>query len=219
MSTVKVLLMGARRASLEALSLALTIEPRFSVVGVETDPERFPEAGTRCRADVAVVEPESVDTGLVRLFRDACPETRLLLLGEESDPRLLGLFIAGADGFVDRNGRLESLIDAVATLASDGVLLPAFLARLILARLRGLEESYGSVGYDLPRLGERERAVLRGLASGATNKEIAAEAGVSVSTVKNQVSSVLRKLGVANRSEAVARAFRLGLLADEPDGG
>ncbi len=218
MRTVKVLLMGPRRASLEALALALTIEPRFSVVGVETDRERFTETGTRCTADVAVVAAESVDSGLVRVFRGACPETRLLLLGEEADPHLLGLFIAGADGFADRNGRLESLIEAVATVATEGVLLPAFLARLILERLRGLEECYGAVGYDLPMLGERERAVLRGLASGATNKEIAAGAGVSVSTVKNQVSSLLRKLGAANRSEAVARAFRLGLLADEPDG-
>lgn len=213
MSVISVLLLGDRRASLEATALALSGGGSLKVVGIETGPERFWAAGRKCNADVAIIEAPCVDADTLREFVQVCPETRVLIIGDPGED-LLALLVSGASGFVGCDTALGELEVAVKALVADGLLLPPALAALAIGRLRDYEDMYGAHGMDMPKLGVREAEVLRMLATGATNREIAARAGVSVSTVKNQVAAVFRKLGVSSRSEAVASAFRLGLLAE-----
>lgn len=210
-----VLMLGSRRSTVEPIALALTVGRRFDVVGIETDPGRFWSTALDCSADIAVVEASVVDAASVRELLRLCPAMRILLLGDPGDPQVVDLLVAGADGFFPQGVSPETIVEAVRMLDESGVLLTPPLSRYVLDRLRQLESRHGAMGMSKPKLGDREALVLRLLATGATNKEIAKNLGVSVSTVKNQVASVLRKLQATNRSEAVALAFRLGL-ADSP---
>ncbi len=216
MSVTSVLLLGARRSTLEPLALALSVDRRFNVVGIETDPAAFWAVALKCDADVAVIEAESVDVVSIRELVSVCPDMHVMIIGEASDPSLLDLLVAGADGYFPRDVAPETIVEAVSMLQQSGVLLPPPLSKYVLARLRHLEARYGAAGMRRPSLGARETLVLKMLTTGATNREIAKRLGVSTSTIKNQVASIFRKLGAANRSEAVALAFRLGL-ADTPD--
>jgi DNA-binding NarL/FixJ family response regulator len=210
-SAVSVLLLGSRRSTLEPLALALVTGRRFDVVGIETDRSRFWAIALDCGADIALVETNSVDVSAVRELVRVCPDTRIMLIGNPGDPQLIDLLVAGADGFFTRDVAPELIVEAVRMFGESGVLLPSPLSRLVLDRLRYLEEHFGAAGIEHPPLGKREALVLRMLTTGATNREIAKSLDVSVSTVKNQVAAVFKKLGASNRSEAVALAFRLGL--------
>jgi DNA-binding NarL/FixJ family response regulator len=211
-----VILLGSRRSTLEPLALALTAGGRFVVVGIETDSTAFWAVALKYGAEIAVIEATSVEPLAVRELLAICPGTKIMLLGDPTDSRLLDLLIAGADGFFPQSSPPEMIVEAALMLTETGVLLPAPLSRTVLDRLRQLEARYGANGIERPRLGKREALVLRMLATGATNREIARLLGVSVSTIKNQVAAIFRKLGASNRSEAVALAFRLGM-AEEPE--
>ncbi|MCE5192016.1 MAG: response regulator transcription factor [Actinomycetia bacterium] len=217
MSITSVLLLGGRRSALEPLALALGSGRRFDVVGIETDPAAFWAVALKCKAHIAVVEAASIDAASVSELVRLCPEMRIMVIGDPSDPHLIDLFIAGVDGYFPRAVAPEAIVEAVRILEESGVLIPPPLSKQVLGRLRALEARFGSGGVEHPRLGKREALVLRMLTTGATNREIASLLDVSVSTVKNQVASVFHKLGASNRSEAVALAFRLGM-ADEPEG-
>ncbi len=215
-SVTSVLLLGTRRSTLEPLALALTTGRRFSVVGIETDSAAFWAIAVKCAADIAVVEAAAVEPSSVRELLTICPGMRIMVVGDPADQRSIDLVIAGADGFFPRSSSPEMIAEAVLMLSESGVLLPSPLSRVVLDRLRHLEARYGAVGIERPKLGKREALVLRMLATGATNREIARLLDVSVSTVKNQVAAIFRKLGASNRSEAVALAFRLGM-TEEPE--
>ena len=213
-SVTSVLLLGSRRSAIEPIALALSVGRRFDVVGIETDPAAFWALALKCSADVAIAELGSVDVGLMRELVSLCPNTRVMVIGDSGDPRLLDLIVAGADGYFPKAVAPETVVEAVRMFQESGVLLPPPVSRRVLDRLRYLETRFGSAGLEHPKLGKREALVLRMLTTGATNREIAIRLDVSVSTVKNQVAAVFRKLGASNRSEAVALAFRLGLEAE-----
>jgi len=204
-------MLGSHRSTLEPLALALVTGRRFDVVGIETDRSRFWAIALDCSADIALVEAGSVDVASVRELLKVCPDMRIMLIGTPGDPQLIDLLVAGADGFFTRGVSPELTVEAVRMFNESGVLLPPPLSRLVLDRLRYLEEHFGAAGLEHPPLGKREALVLRMLTTGATNREIAKSLDVSVSTVKNQVAAVFKKLGASSRSEAVALAFRLRL--------
>lgn len=215
-SVTSVLLLGTRRSALEPLALALTTGRRFDVVGIETDAAAFWALALKCAAEIAIVDAASVDAASMSELVRLCPDTHVMVIGEPDDPHLLDLLVAGADGYFPKAVSPETIVEAVRMFKEAGVLLPPPVSRRVLERLRQLEARYGASGIDLPRLGKREALVLRMLTTGATNREIARRLDVSVSTVKNQVAAVFRKLGASNRSEAVALAFRLGM-AEDPE--
>lgn len=217
MSVTSVLLLGARRVTLEPLALALSAGDGFDVVGIETDPSAFWAIALKCAADIAVVEAAAVEPDVVRELLTVCPSMRILIVGDPRAVRLLDLLAAGADGFLPQDSPPNTIVEAVRALDESGVVLPPPLVRDVLERLRYLEARCGGAGIERPILGKREALVLRMLGTGATNREIAQRLDVSVSTVKNQVASIFRKLGASNRSEAVALAFRLGMAGELPD--
>jgi DNA-binding NarL/FixJ family response regulator len=117
----------------------------------------------------------------------------------------------GARGFLMKDVSLDQLVDAIRTVAGGGTLInPAVTERVI----RGLARLASSVpASSLPvALTKRELDVLRLIASGASNKEIADALGTAEATVKNQASSIFGKLGVRDRTRAVLRAIELGVL-------
>ena len=120
---------------------------------------------------------------------------------------------AGARGFLLKDVTLDQLVDAVRTLAAGGTMIrPLLTARAegeLATRGAGIPAVFDGQAGDLT---EREREVLRLLASGFSNREIAKALFVAEGTVKNHVSSILTKLGVRDRTRAVIKAAERGLL-------
>ncbi len=113
----------------------------------------------------------------------------------------------GAAGFLPKSTDRQTLTEAINTLAAGGTCWPAHLVR----RLTGsLSTNTGELGIPTP-LTTRENEVLKQLAFGLSNKEIAAALGISYETVKEHVQHILRKLNVADRTQAAVWAVRKGL--------
>jgi DNA-binding NarL/FixJ family response regulator len=139
---------------------------------------------------------------------DNLPPT-IILTTFDDDELLLAGIQAGAKGFLLKDVALAELVSAVKTVAEGGsVVKPAVTQRL----LKGLENLHTDF-YSLDRpdpLTERETEILRLMAGGYSNKEIANSLGVAEGTVKNHVSNILSKMGVRDRTRAVLKAFELG---------
>lgn len=142
--------------------------------------------------------------------KDRLPPT-LLLTTFEDDSALIRGVKAGARGYLLKGVSPETLLDAVRTVASGGTYLYAPLVS-DLAR-EGIRDSYrGDTSELLETLTDRELEILRLMASGIGNREIAAALALSEGTVKNHVSSIFSKLAVTDRTKAVLRAIAFGLV-------
>jgi DNA-binding NarL/FixJ family response regulator len=145
--------------------------------------------------------------------RGELPPT-LILTTVEDDAAVLEAVRAGARGFLLKDVTLERLIGAVRVLAAGGTLIqPGLTARAERELARHRRDAEDDEPFDSPEsLTEREREILRLLASGYSNREIARALFVVEGTVKNHVSSILAKMGVRDRTRAVLKAADRGLL-------
>ena len=135
----------------------------------------------------------------------------IILTTFDDDALVLAGIKAGAKGYLLKDVSLEQLVDAIQTVAGGGSLVqPAVTQRL----LSGLDHMRNEcVSLDRPDpLTDRETEILRLMASGFSNKEIANSLGVAEGTIKNHVSNILSKLGVRDRTRAVLKAFELQLV-------
>lgn len=148
---------------------------------------------------------------LERLGRsDRLPPT-LILTTFDDDASLLEGIRAGAKGFLLKDVSLEQLTDAIRALASGGTMIQPAVTDRVLRGLEGVRPEFESLDPPDP-LTERETEVLRLMAGGYSNREIAQAFGLAEGTVKNHISSILSKLGVRDRTRAVLRAIELGLI-------
>ncbi len=136
----------------------------------------------------------------------------LVLTTFDDDELVLEALRAGARGYLLKDVTVEQLARAVATLAEGGTLIaPSITDRLV----RAIQSGPPPVGADAPavqELTEREVEVLRLIAAGYSNREIAEVVFLAEGTVKNHVSTILLKLGVRDRTRAVLRALHEGIL-------
>ena len=153
---------------------------------------------SRYRPHVALVDlfiGEESGAEVCERIRAADPSTRVLLFSGAGEISPHAARAAGASGFAYKDWSAARIAAAVRAVGMGKAVF-------------GRQDRQGALG-----LTDRERAVLSLMASGATNPEIAEELHLSKHTVKEHTSSVYRKLGVRNRTEAVQRGQRLGLLA------
>jgi len=142
--------------------------------------------------------------------RKQLPPTIILTTFDDDELVLAGLK-AGARGFLLKDVSLEQLVDAIHTVAGGGSLVQPALTQRLLSGLQGLRNDFVSLDQPDP-LTERETEILRLMAGGYSNKEIADSLGVAEGTVKNHVSNILSKLGVRDRTRAVLKALELKLV-------
>ncbi|BBG02123.1 MULTISPECIES: response regulator transcription factor [Pseudonocardia] len=138
----------------------------------------------------------------------ASPHARVLVLSMSGDDdSVLAALRAGARGYLLKGAARAEILRAVRTVAGG----EAILGPSVAGRLPALLAPAAAAPPPFPQLSAREREVLAGLAAGLTNPRIASRLGLSEKTVRNLVSAVLAKLGVADRAEAADRARAAGL--------
>jgi len=160
--------------------------------------------------DVRMPKATGLDVLAALSKRAGAPPCILLTTFDDDAVALQGIRM-GARGFLLKDVSLDQLTEAIRVVAGGGTLLnPAVTERVVrgLARLDARVPSAAIPG----TLTKRERDVLRLIASGSSNKEIAEALGTAEATVKNQASSIFMKLGVRDRTRAVLRAVELGLI-------
>ncbi|QZQ54917.1 response regulator transcription factor [Curtobacterium sp. TC1] len=200
----------------------LESEPGFRVVGEAPDGARAVEAVRALQPDVVCLDVQmpGVD-GLEAARRIAAlpdPPAVLILTTFDSDDALFQALEAGASGFLLKNASPERLIDAVRTVAAGDALLAPDVTRRVISRATAAPvasgrapDRSGDAALASAGLTERETEVLRLLARGLSNAEIAAELYVGDATVKTHVSNVLQKLALRDRIQAVVWAFEHGV--------
>ncbi|HEY0230918.1 MAG TPA: response regulator transcription factor [Dokdonella sp.] len=138
------------------------------------------------------------------------PPTIILTTFDDDQLVLAGLK-AGARGYLLKDVSLDQLVDAVKTVAGGGSLVAPVVTQRLLSGLERMHNEFVSLDRPDP-LTDRETEILRLMAGGYSNKEIANSLGVAEGTVKNHVSNILSKLGVRDRTRAVLKAFELGIV-------
>jgi DNA-binding NarL/FixJ family response regulator len=135
----------------------------------------------------------------------------IILTTFDDDQLVLGGLKAGARGYLLKDVSLEQLVDAVKTVASGGSLVAPGVTQRLISGLERMHNEFSSLEQPDP-LTDRETEILRLMAGGYSNKEIANSLSVAEGTVKNHVSNILSKLGVRDRTRAVLKAFEIGIV-------
>lgn len=194
------------------LRLILESEPGIEVVGEAGDGREAIEMVRRLRPAVVLMDIQMpVLDGLEATRVMTADGVRVVILTTfERDDYILEAIRAGASGFLLKNAPPEELVAAVRVVAEGDALLSPSVTRRVLERMAGSTPE-PALAARLDELTERELEVLRHMAVGRSNAEIAAELIVGEATVKTHVSRVLMKLALRDRVQAVVFAYESGL--------
>ncbi|HUW45059.1 MAG TPA: response regulator transcription factor [Dehalococcoidia bacterium] len=200
----------------EALHRALDVEEDMNVVAEASDGEEAVKLASELKPNVVVMDivmPKVNGIEATRKIKEIAPDTAILILTAYDDEEyVLGLLDAGAAGYLLKSARGRDLVGAIrAIMAGESVLHPNIIARLLKRATVTLVKKNKAQGL----LSERESEVLRLVALGMSNKEVAEELFLSQRTVKAHLTSVFNKLNVASRSEAIVKGLQWGLVTLE----
>lgn len=210
---IKILVVDDHPVVRDGLAAILGTQPDFSIVGEASNGEDAVRQAVDLKPDVVLLDLEmpgmdGVET--LRKLRVQSPDSNTLVFTAfDTDERILSAIRAGAQGYLLKGVPREDLFKAVRVISSGGSLLQPVVASRLLQHVSNPQDERVQ---GLESLTEREMEVLRLLALGRTNKEIASTLFISERTVKFHVSSILKKLDVGNRTEAVSLAAHHGLI-------
>jgi DNA-binding NarL/FixJ family response regulator len=194
----------------DGLIAILSTQSDFAVVGSAADGADVVHQVETLQPDVLLLDlemPELDGVEVLNRLREHASSTRVIVFTAfDTDDRILAAVRAGAHGYLLKGAPREEIFRAVRVVHAGGSLLEPLIASKL---LRQLERP---AAFEAPILTPRERDVLRLLARGLQNKEIALELGISSRTVKFHTGALFRKLGAGNRTEAVAMAAQHGLI-------
>jgi DNA-binding NarL/FixJ family response regulator len=207
--TIRLLLVADVRLYREGMETNLSGRPQFAVVGSVADGEAALGLLTASRPDVVVLDMATRRSfEIVRAIRIQSPAIRIVAFGvEELESEIVACAKAGIAGYVPCEASLDELVAIIEGVVRGEVICTPRIAAGIFRQL----ESLTSGGHTNPSaplavtLTGRERQILELIGRSLSNKEIAAQLGIEVSTVKNHVHNLLEKLRVDTRREAVAR--------------
>lgn len=204
---IRVFLLDDHEVVRAGVRAGLEAEADIKVVGESGEVATALAEIAQCQPDVAVLDVRLGDGSGIDVCRDLSaefPDIRTLILTSfESDRALVDAGLAGAAGFVLKQIRSNQLVEAIRLVADGRQLLDQAEVRLAMRRM-----THGDAGrlLDLTR---QERRIFDYIGEGKTNRQIAAEMFLAEKTIKNYVSNLLAKLGMARRTEAAALSARL----------
>jgi DNA-binding NarL/FixJ family response regulator len=195
--------------------LLLERVPDVEVIGEAEDGMKAVALVHHHRPDVALLDirmPRLDGLSATRQIMDDAPETRVIILTTfDSDDYLHDALDAGASGFLLKSSPPERLIMAIRTVAAGDALLDPAVTRRVIEGFTRPSPAAGA-GPELERLTERELDVLRQVARGLSNVEVARELFITEATVKTHVARLLAKLGLRDRVQAVVYAYEHGVV-------
>ena len=197
----------------DGLIAILGTQPDFTVVGECGAGVEAVRLVTELRPDIVLLDldmPEMDGVSALLQMHEQVPGVRVIVLTAfDTDDQIVGAVRAGAKGYLLKGVPRDEIFNAIRVVHAGGSLLqPIVTSKLMLS----LEHDGQSQTPPVELLTERESEVLRLLAQGKTNKEIASALYISERTVKFHVSAIMGKLGAGNRTEAVAAAAQRGLV-------
>ncbi|AQA16154.1 DNA-binding response regulator [Streptomyces malaysiensis subsp. malaysiensis] len=218
-SLLRIVLVDDERMVRTALRAILSSEPDLDVVGEAGSGAEAVPVVRELRPDVVLMDVRMPDVDGIRateriLGTLSDPPRVIVVTTFENDSYVYDALRAGASGFLLKRARAAELVQAVRLVArSDSLLFPAAVRALAAehAAARGPDRE-ASARALRDRLSEREAVVLRLMTDGLSNSEIAARMAVGPATVKTHVGSVLTKLGVRDRTQAVIAAYESGFV-------
>ncbi|HSJ27179.1 MAG TPA: response regulator transcription factor [Acidimicrobiia bacterium] len=208
--THRVLLVDDHEIVREGLAALIDSSDDLRVVGQAGSVEDAIRRTGFDEPDVVVLDvrlPDGSGVEACREIRARFPEVKVLMLTSFADEEaLMAAILAGASGYVLKRVRGSELLDSIRSVAKGGSLLDPEMTEKLFRRLRGDGHKEDPL---LSRLSPQELTILGHIAEGKTNKQIADDMFLAEKTVKNYVSNMLAKLGMARRSEAAAYMARV----------
>jgi DNA-binding NarL/FixJ family response regulator len=214
--SIRVLLADDQRLVRGGFRMILRAEPGIEVVGEAADGREAVEQAARLQPDVVLMDVRMPNM-------DGLEATRRLLSGPEPRPRVVVLTTfdldeyvyealrAGASGFLLKDAPEDQLVSAIRLAADGGAMFSPSVTKTLIEEFAGRSQRVAPTPA-LDELTERETQVLRLLARGLSNRELADELVVSEHTAKTHVARILTKLGLRDRTQAVILAYESGLI-------
>lgn len=213
--TIRVVLVDDEPLIRSGLTAVIGAEPDLQVVGQAADGSEVLDLVGRTSPHVVLMDirmPRVDGIAATRALVRAGSASRVLVLTTfANDDHVFDALAAGADGFLLKRSSPEEVLHGIRTVArGESLLFPDAVRELARRHVRGA----GPAGApELARLTVREREVLRLMAEGRSNAEIAAELVVGLETARSHVSAILAKTGVRDRTQAVVLAYRSGFVS------
>jgi DNA-binding NarL/FixJ family response regulator len=216
MDATRVLVVDDHEMFSEALALLLSRQTDVRLVGSARDAEEALQLldGEAADPDVVLMDidlPGIDGIEATRKIRQASPAAKVVVLSATLDPEVIAdALAAGACGYVPKTRAVDELMDVVRRAAAGELVMPERQLAPVLEQLRNGRTAPTGRRL-LQRLTPRETEILRAIAAGDTTSQVAAQLGISALTVQSHVKSILAKLGVHSKIEAVTLAWRNGL--------
>jgi len=214
---IRILLVDDQRLMREGLRILLELETDLVIVGEAVDGQTALEAYAELQPDVVLMDvrmPGMDGVEATWRLRERWTEARIIILTTfDDDEYVFEGLRAGARGYLLKDVSGHDLAEAVRTVAAGGALIEPSVARKVVAEFARMAPPARAVDASLPEpLSEREQEILRLLALGLSNREIADRLSLAQGTVKNYVTTILQKLGARDRTQAALRAREMGLI-------
>lgn len=212
---IRLLLVDDHAVVRQGLRMFLSLDPDLEVLGEAQDGRQGIEMARTLKPDVILMDmlmPVMDGVTAIGILRKELPDIEIIALTSVlEDNAVIGAMRAGAIGYILKDAHADELIRAIKAAAEGQVQLSPKVASRLLREIRAPESP--------ETLTDRETDVLRLLAKGYANKEIAQALVIGEKTVKTHVSNILSKLGVNSRTQAALYAARIGLVDTMVDSG
>jgi DNA-binding NarL/FixJ family response regulator len=212
---IRVLLVDDDELMRAGLAAVLSSNPAIEVVGQASSGRLALERARAVRPDLVLMDvrmPDLDGIAATRRLLAATPEVKVIILTTfEQDEYIFGAIDAGASGFLLKRTRPEELLSAIQSVAAGDSLLSPSVTRVVLEHLARQPTPTPESTGQLAELTPRELQVLKLIACGQSNREIAASLVIEESTVKTHVKRILLKLDLRDRIHAVIFAYESGL--------
>jgi len=200
----------------EALRNSLDKQPDFKVVAEAENGEDAVELATQLKPDVVLMDigmPILNGLEATRSIKERCPAINILVFTVHNDiEHILGILQAGASGYLTKSAYSEEVVNTIRALVLGETVLSSNVYKQVFKYIN--QHQVPAVKLEMgERLSSRELEVLKFVAKGVANKEIAARLGISLRTVKGYLADIFLKLGAASRTEAITVSLRKGIIS------
>jgi two-component system response regulator NreC len=218
MVKLRVLLADDHAMLRDGLAMLINGQQDMEVVAQASDGMEAVRLAKETQPDIAVLDismPTMSGADATERIRESCPRTRVVALTRHADQGYVRrLLQAGADGYVLKKSAADTLITAIRMVSQGGTYVEPVLAGTLLQRAFGNTRATTATAQG-EVLSEREEEVVRAIAWGRSNKEIAGDLGLSIKTVESYKAAALEKLGLRSRADIVRFAMGRGWLTED----